>query len=55
MLKAKNLKREFKKIRTWVDRYLKDHPEYWHLRTVIMLWMMMKRYGLSLRGMIDEL
>ena len=55
VLKAKKLKREFRKIRTWVDRYLKDHPEYRHLRTVIMLWMMMKRYTLSLRGMIDEL
>ena len=26
VFKAKKLKREFKKIRAWIDRYLKDHP-----------------------------
>ena len=26
VLKAKKPKREFKKIRTWVVRHLKDHP-----------------------------
>ena len=55
VLKAKKLKREFKKIRAWIDRYLKDRPEYRHLKSVMMLWIMMKRYGLSIRGMIDEL
>ena len=55
VLKAKKLKLEFKKIRAWIYRYLKGHPEYGHLRSVMMLWIMMKRYGLSIRGMIDEL
>ena len=55
VLKAKKLKREFKKIRAWIDRYLKDRPEYRHLKSVMILWIMMKRYGLSIRGMIDEL
>ena len=60
--KAGKLKRGFKKIRAWVDRCLKDHPEYRYLVSVMMLWMMMmvmmmmmmKRYGLSIRRMIDE-
>ncbi len=55
MLKAKKLRREFKKIRAWIDRYLKDRPEYRHLKSVMILWIMMKRYGLAIRGMIDEL
>ena len=56
VLKAEKPKREFKKIRTWVDGYLKDRPEYRHLTSVMMPWIiMMKRYGLSLRGMIDGL
>ena len=54
-LKAKKLKREFEKIRAWIDRYLEDHPEYRHLKSMMMLWIMMKRYGLSIRGMIAEL
>ncbi len=53
--KAKKLKREFKKIRARIGGYLEDHPEYRHLKSVMMLWIMMKRYGLSIRGMIDEL
>ena len=55
VLKAKNLKREFRKNRARIDRYLEDHPEYRHPKSVMMLWIMMKRYGLSIRGMIDEL
>ena len=55
VLKAKNLKRELKKIRTWIDRYLKDNPKYRHLKSVMMLWIMMKRYNLSIRVMIAEL
>ena len=55
LIKAKKLKREFKKIRSWIKRYLKSHPEHEHLKSVMMLWAMMKRYCLSIRGMIDEL
>ncbi len=55
VIKAKKLKREFKKIRTWIDRYLKGNAEYRHLKSVIMLWIMMKRYSLSIRDMITEL
>ena len=55
MLRAKKLKREFRKIRAWIGRYLKDRPVYRHPKSVMMLWIMMKRYGLSIRGMIDEL
>lgn len=46
-------KREFKKIRTRVGRYLMGRPEYRHPRSAMMPWMMMERYGLSIRGMID--
>ena len=56
VLKAKKLKREFEKIRAWIDGYLESHPEYRHPKSVmVMLWTMMRRYGLSIRGMIDEL
>ena len=34
---------------------LKEHPEHKRLKTVIILGIMMKRYGFSLRGMISEL
>ena len=55
LIKTKKLKREFKKIRAWIKRYLKSHPEHEHLKPVMMLWAMMKWYCLSIRGMIDEL
>ena len=52
---AKELKTSIKKVRKRVDRYVKIHPQYKHLETVILLGIMMKRYGFSLRGMITEL
>ena len=55
ILKAKQLKCELKKIRAWIKTYLESHPEHTHLRPVLMLWIMMKRYGLSIRGMICEM
>ena len=55
VLKAKKLKRKFKKIRTWIDRYLKDNPEYSHRKSVMMQWIMMTRYNLSIRGIVAEL
>ncbi len=54
VLKAKKFKREFKNIRARIDRYLKDRPEYRHPKSVMVLWIM-RRCGLSIRGMIDEL
>ena len=54
-MKAKKLKRNVKKAGKWVGKYLKEHPEHKRLKTVIILRIMMKRYGFSLRGMISEL
>ncbi len=34
------------------DRCMKDNPGYRHLMSVMMFWIMMTRYGLSIRGMI---
>ena len=53
--KAGKPKREFKKIQTRVGRYLMGRPEYRHPRSAMVSWIMrmMKRYGLSIRGMID--
>ena len=55
IVKAKKLKRNVKKTGKWVGKYLKEHPKHKHLKTVIILGIMMKRYGFSLRGMIAEL
>ncbi len=55
VLRAKNLKGEFEKIRAWIDGYPEGHFEYRHPRSVMMLWVMTKRYGMSVRGMFTEL
>ena len=55
IVKAKKLKREFRKIRAWIERCPECHSEHAHLKPVLVLWVMMKRYGLSIRGMICEL
>ena len=55
IVKAKKLKRNVKKTGKWVGKYMKAHPEHKHLKAVIILGIMMKRYGFSLRGMIAEL
>ena len=52
VLKAKKLKLDFKKNRTRTGRCMKDNPGYRHLMSVMMFWIMMKRYGLSIRVMI---
>lgn len=54
-VKARELKMNIKKVREWTGRYMKAHPQYRHLRTVVLLGIMMKRYGFSLRGMVAEL
>ena len=55
IVKAKKLKRNIKKAGKWMCKYMKEHPEHKHLKTVIILSVMMKRYGFSLRWMIAEL
>ena len=55
IVKAKELKMNIKRVRKRIDKYMKTHPQYRHLKTVILLGIMMKRYGFSLRGMIKEL
>lgn len=54
-VKAKELKSNIKKVRRRIDRYVKTHPQHSHLKTVILLGIMMKRYGFSLRRMVAEL
>ena len=44
-----------KRIRKRIDKYVKTHPQYGHLKTALLLGIMMKRYGFSHRGMIAEL
>ena len=34
---------------------MKTHPQHSHLKTMILLGIMMKRYGFSLRRMVAEL
>ena len=55
IVKARELKMNIKRVRKRIDRYMKTRPQYRHLKTVILLGIMMKRYGFSLRGMIKEL
>ena len=55
VLGAKNPKGEFEKIRAWLDGYPEGRPEYRHLGSAMMLWVMTRRYGLSVRGMFTEL
>ena len=55
IVKAKKLKRNVKKTGKWVGKYMKEHPEHKHLKTVIILGVMMKRYGFLFRRMIAEL
>ena len=55
IVKAKELKMRIRYVRKRIDKYVKNHPEYMHLKTVLLLGIMMKRYGFSLRRMIGEL
>ena len=55
IVKARDLKMNIKKIKKRVKKYMKAHPEHGHLTTVVVLGIMMKRYGFSLRRMIGEL
>ena len=54
-VKAKELKMNIMMVRKRIDKYMKTHPQHRHLKTVILLGIMMKRYGFSPRGMIREL
>ena len=38
-------------VRKPIEKYVKTHPEYRHLKTI--LGIMMKRYGLSLRRIVE--
>ena len=55
IVKAKELKKNIKRVRKRIDKYVKTHPQYRHLKTVLLLGIMMKRYGFSLRRMIKKL
>ena len=54
-LKAKHFKANLKKVKKWVNKNMKGVLGSPCLCAALMLWVMMKRYGFSLRGMVGEL
>ena len=49
-VKAKELKTKIRYVRKRIDRYVKRHPEYMRLKTVLPLGITIKRYGFSFGG-----
>lgn len=55
IVKAKELKINIKKVRKRTGKYMKTHPQHRHLKTAILLGIIMRRYGFSLRRVMAEL
>ena len=55
IVKDKELKMNIKSVRKRIDKYMRTRLQHRHLKTVILLGIMMKRYDFSLRGVRKEL